>query len=181
MTWDGESYQREFDRLAESGRDMHGEADFVMRFDPGSVLDAGCGTGRVAIELARRGVDVVGVDLDPSMLATARQRAPHLEWVEHDLATLDLGSSFDVVLMAGNVLLFTEPGTEAAVVAACADHVAHDGVLVAGFSTDRHYRLGAFDADCEAAGLSLRARYATWSGDPFEDGGDYAVSVFAAD
>src|SRR5689334_19172434 len=65
--WDGAEYQKRFDDLASSGVDVHGEATFVMRAAPRSVLDAGCGTGRVAIELARRGVEVVGVDVDPSM------------------------------------------------------------------------------------------------------------------
>ena len=85
MTWDGEEYQARFDRLAASGADVHGEADLVQRRGPASVLDAGCGTGRVAIELARRGVEVVGVDVDESMLATARRRAPELRWVAADL------------------------------------------------------------------------------------------------
>src|ERR1700686_3194622 len=74
--WQGDDYQRRFDELAASGVDVHGEASFVMRGSPGSVLDAGCGTGRVGIELARRGVDVVGVDADASMLATARANGP---------------------------------------------------------------------------------------------------------
>ena len=73
--WQGDEYQRRFDELASKGVDVHGEADFVMRYRPASVLDAGCGTGRVAIELARRGVDVVGVDVDASMLATAPRTA----------------------------------------------------------------------------------------------------------
>src|SRR5581483_942807 len=109
--WDGDDYQRRFDALAAAGHDVHGEADFVMSLGPASVLDAGCGTGRVAIELARRGVDVVGVDVDPGMLATARSRAPEITWVEADLTTLDLGRTFDVVVLAGNVPLFTPPGT----------------------------------------------------------------------
>ena len=71
VTFDGEAYQRRFDELRASGADVHGEATFVLSFSPSSVLDAGCGTGRVAIELARTGVDVVGVDADQSMLATA--------------------------------------------------------------------------------------------------------------
>jgi ubiquinone/menaquinone biosynthesis C-methylase UbiE len=90
VTWDGDDYQRRFDALAEAGQDVHGEASFVIRYGPSTVLDAGCGTGRVAIELARRGVNVVGVDVDPSMIETARRRAPGLDWREADLTTLAL-------------------------------------------------------------------------------------------
>jgi hypothetical protein len=108
--WKGDDYQRRFDDLASGGADVHGEAAFVMRFEPRTVLDAGCGTGRVGIELSRRGIDVVGVDVEPSMLAVARGRAPDVEWVESDLAELDLGRTFDVVVMTGNVPLFTPEG-----------------------------------------------------------------------
>lgn len=69
--FEGDDYQRQFDELAAGGKDVHGEAAFVMRFDPRTALDAGCGTGRVAIELARRGVEVVGADLEASMLASS--------------------------------------------------------------------------------------------------------------
>jgi 2-polyprenyl-3-methyl-5-hydroxy-6-metoxy-1,4-benzoquinol methylase len=176
--WDGDAYQRRFDDLAASGIDVHGEANFVMRFAPSSVLDAGCGTGRVAVELARRGVDVVGVDLDASMLETARAHAASLTWIEHDLATLALDRTFDVVVMAGNVLLFTAHGTQRAVVAGCARHVGTHGVLVTGFQLGRGYDLASYDADCDAAGLRLVDRYATWDGAPYA-GDDYAVSVSA--
>jgi SAM-dependent methyltransferase len=174
--WHGDDYQRRFDDLAASGFDVHGEATFVMRAAPASVLDAGCGTGRVAIELQRRGVDVVGVDVDRSMLATARANGPGVEWHEHDLATLDLGRVFDVVVMAGNVPLFTPPGTQRAVVAGCSRHVAPGGNLIAGFQLGRGYELDAYDDDCRGAGLALEERFATWDGEPFR-GGDYAVSI----
>jgi threonine dehydrogenase-like Zn-dependent dehydrogenase len=98
MAWDGEEYQQRFDALAAQGTDVHGEATFVHALAPTTVLDAGCGTGRVAVELARRGVRVVGVDGDDSMIATARRLAPDLEWVHHDLTTFDLGRRFDVVI-----------------------------------------------------------------------------------
>ena len=175
--WDGDDYQRRFDELAERGHDVHGEADFVTRLAPQSVLDAGCGTGRVAIELARRGVLVVGTDRDASMLAVARQRAPDLEWVEHDLTDFDLGRVFDVVVMAGNVPLFTAPGTHAALVAGCARHVAPGGALVSGFQTDRGYAPADYDEHAHAAGLELAERYATWDADPYVDDLGYAVSV----
>jgi magnesium-protoporphyrin O-methyltransferase len=40
------------------------------------ILDAGCGTGAMAVELARRGAHVVGVDLSPTLVALARERLP---------------------------------------------------------------------------------------------------------
>lgn len=176
VAWDGEDYQSRFDELADTGVDVHGEAGFVRGYRPATVLDAGCGTGRVAIELARHGIDVVGVDVDASMLASARRRAPGITWHRGDLADLDLGRTFEVVVMAGNVPLFTAPGTEPALVAGVARHVAPGGVLVAGFSLDRGYTTAAYDSHCASAGLTLTERYATWSRDPFT-GGDYAVSV----
>ena len=175
--WDGGKYQERFDALAASGVDVHGEADFVMTLSPHSVLDAGCGTGRVARELAARGIDVMGVDAEPSMIAEAQRRDPELAWVTADLAELDLGRTFDVVVMAGNVLLFTLPGTNAAVVAGCARHLAPGGALVSGFSLGRGYELDEYDEHCEAAGLALDARWSTWDQAEFPGDEGYAVSV----
>lgn len=175
--WDGDDYQARFDTLAAKGVDVHGEASFVMELDPSSVLDAGCGTGRVAIELARRGVDVVGIDRDGSMIATAARLAPTISWVMGDVGEVDLGRTFDLVVMAGNVPLFTPAGTNAALVTGCARHLAQGGVLVAGFQLDHRYSTTQYDADCAAAGLVLTERFATWDCGPFTDGADYAVSV----
>ena len=176
MTWDGADYQRRFDELAASGVDVHGEATFVAAYAPATVLDAGCGTGRVAIELARRDIEVVGVDADASMLAEARATSDAVEWVLADLATLALARRFDVVVMAGNVLLFTPKGTEAAVVAGCAAHVGGESLLVAGFQLGRGYELADYDAHCRDAGLEPAERFGTWDRAPFTYG-DYAVSV----
>ena len=147
-----------------------------MRFAPRSVLDAGCGTGRVAIELARRGVEVVGVDADSSMIAAARDRAPAIDWHHADLADFDLGRQFDIVVMAGNVPLFTAPGTEPGLVAGCARHVSPGGALVAGFQLDRGYSLADYDRDTAHVDLQPAERYATWDGARYA-GGAYAVSV----
>jgi SAM-dependent methyltransferase len=171
------TYDQRWAELAAEGRNIHGEADFVEALGPASVLDAGCGTGRVAVELARRGVDVVGADIDPSMLDVARGKDPGLTWVVADLAAVDLGRRFDVVVMAGNVMIFLEPGTEAAVVANLARHLHPGGALVAGFSLESgRLDLATYDAHTAAAGLALTERWATWDRRPF-GGGDYAVSV----
>jgi SAM-dependent methyltransferase len=176
-TWDGDDYQARFDRLAARGEDVHGEATFVRAYDPSTVLDAGCGSGRVAIELARHGIEVVGADVDPSMLETARRLAPDLTWVESDLTALDLGRTFDLVVMAGNVPLFTPPGTEAALVAGVARHVAPGGRLVSGFSLGRSYSLAELDDHTAAVGLVLEERFSTWDRQPWKGSGDYAVTV----
>jgi 2-polyprenyl-3-methyl-5-hydroxy-6-metoxy-1,4-benzoquinol methylase len=175
--FDGRKYQARIDALAERGIDIHGEAALVRTFTPTSVLDAGCGTGRVAIELARDGISVVGVDLDESMIAEARRRAPELEWIEADLSTLALGRGFDVVVLAGNVPLFCDPGARPSLVRACADHVVEGGSMIAGFGLGQGYDLAEYDAACTEAGLELAERRATWEGAPFDGRSRYAVSV----
>lgn len=176
----GEDYQRRLDAQAAQSANPHGEADLVIELldarRDATVLDAGCGTGRVAIELDRRGFPVAGVDLDPANLAVARRRAPHIEWHEADLARLDLGRRFDVVVAAGNVMIFLTPGTHRDVVTAMAEHLQPAGMLIAGFSL----RPGSLDPRgyddlCAAAGLRLQQRWSSWDREPA--GGDYQVSV----
>jgi hypothetical protein len=62
-------------------------------------------------------------------------------------------------------------------VAGVARHVTPDGVLVAGFSTDRHLPLADYDRFAEAAGLRLLERFATWDRQPWTPAAAYAVSV----
>jgi SAM-dependent methyltransferase len=174
----GDEYDAPYERRAAAGENVHGEADFVMRLAPRSVLDAGCGTGRVARELARRGVETVGVDLDDEMLSTARRKAPALEWHRADLATIDLDRVFDVVLAAGNVMIFVTPGSESAVVANLVRHMAPGGALVAGFSLrPGQLTVAGFDRLASEAGLSLVERWSTWDRDPWAPGADYQLSV----
>ena len=176
----GDEYDARWRDRADAGQSVHGEADLITELlASGSVLDAGCGTGRVAIELSARGYDVVGVDLDPGMLDHARAKAPELEWHLADLLDVDLGRTVDLIALPGNVMIFLTPGTEAAVVTNLARQLAPGGRLVAGFQlgADR-LTLAAYDDACRAAGLTLADRWSTWERDPFDaDGAEYAVSV----
>jgi SAM-dependent methyltransferase len=182
----GADYDARWSALAAQGRNVHGEADLVealLRDSDGSrVLDAGCGTGRVAIELALRGLSVVGVDVDAGMLASARAKAPELGWIEADLAALGdgVGEQFDLVVLAGNVMIYLGPGTEGQVLAGLAAHLRPGALLVSGFTIrpDR-LSLADYDALASAAGLAPVARWSTWDRAPFT-GGDYAVSVHTA-
>lgn len=174
----GDAYDATYAQRAAAGEDVHGEADFVQRFAPASVLDAGCGTGRVGRELARRSLDVVGVDIDPEMLDTARRAAPQVDWRLADLATVELLRTFDLILLAGNVMIFLAPGTEAAVVANLARSLEPGGRLIAGFQLqpDR-LSIDRYDEHVLAAGLVLEERWATWDRARWDGRADYAVSV----
>ena len=174
----GDAYDAIYQQRAAAGEDVHGEADFVAALGGHSVLDAGCGTGRVARELARRGLDVVGVDIDAQMLATAMRAEPAVPWLAADLASVNLQRTFDVVVMAGNVMIYLAPGSEGAVIANMARHLAPGGWLVAGFQLQAgSLNLVHYDACASAAGLQLAQRWATWDRVPWRAGGDYAVSV----
>jgi rhodanese-related sulfurtransferase/trans-aconitate methyltransferase len=173
-----EDYEARFEESRAGGKNVHGEADFIADLAPTSVLDAGCGTGRIAIELARRGVDVTGVDLDADMIEAARRKAPTLPWIVDDLARMQLPRRFDLIAMPGNVMLFCRPADRRLIVHNLSQHLEPAGVLVAGFDLEpEEYTLGEWDAHCAASGLSLKARYSTWRRDPFAEPGRYHVSV----
>jgi SAM-dependent methyltransferase len=184
----GETYAARFDQLEAQGADIHGEASLCAALvpAPARVLDAGCGTGRVAIRLRELGYDCVGVDVDPSMLDVARARAPRLPWIEQDLAALELPGEepFDLIVAAGNVVPLLAPGSEPAAVAAFARHLRPGGLLVAGFGLDAAHlplpeatvTLADYDRWCTAAGLATVQRLATWDGAAY-DGGGYAVTI----
>ena len=178
-TVDLEEYHARFARMEAAGQASHGEADFIEGYRPISVLDAGCGMGRVAIELHHRGFEVVGCDLDGDLLAYARADMPEIEWHHADLATMKLGRTFDVVAMPGNVMIFCRTEDRGLIVATLAGHLSAGGLLIAGFSLDHGagaLTLDDYDDHCAAAGFALVERYATWERDPYT-GGNYAVSV----
>ena len=69
------------------------------------ILDAGCGTGALAVELARRGAQVVAIDLSPTLVQLARERTPEdlgegkLEFIAGDMLSTSLGRFDHVVCM----------------------------------------------------------------------------------
>lgn len=82
------------------------EVDFLLEelglAPGGSMLDVGCGTGRHAVELARRGYEVTGLDLSAAMLARARGRAEaagvRVELVEADATRFSFEARFDAAV-----------------------------------------------------------------------------------
>jgi 2-polyprenyl-3-methyl-5-hydroxy-6-metoxy-1,4-benzoquinol methylase len=84
-----------------------GECDFIeeeIRHDKTlKILDVGCGTGRHAIELAKRGYTVTGIDLSEAQLARAREKAAQeglrIDFRRHDARDLPFEGEFDLAIM----------------------------------------------------------------------------------
>jgi SAM-dependent methyltransferase len=68
----------------------------------GPVLEFGVGTGRLAVPLAGRGVEVVGVDVSPEMLAKLKEKSSEVTVVEADMTTVSLEREFSLAYIAFN-------------------------------------------------------------------------------
>jgi SAM-dependent methyltransferase len=178
-------YMQRWQDMAASGADLAGEARLIdaMVTRGARILDAGCGTGRVGGFLAAVGHDVVGVDLDPELIAAARQDHPGSHWLVCDLVDLDLPAAgieanFDAGICVGNVMPFLAPGTRRHVLRRLRAHVRVGGRVVIGFGAGRGYEYDEFFADAAAAGLTLEVSLGTWDVRPFTPGSDFLVALF---
>ena len=178
-------YIERFRSMAAEGRDLDGEARLVDAMAPrgARILDAGCGPGRVGGRLAALGHHVVGVDIDPELIAAAERDHPGPTWLTRDLAALDLAADgvagrFDVIVSAGNVMTFLGPATRRQVLVRLLAHLAPDGRLVIGFGADRGYEFDDFFTDAAAVGLRDELRLSTWDLRPFdEESSTFLVAV----
>ena len=179
-------YVERFRSMLAAGDDLGGEARFVDAMVPrgARVLDAGCGPGRVGGHLARAGHEVVGVDIDPVLIAAAEVDHPGPTWLVADLAELDLRArgideGFDVVVCAGNVMTFLDPATRQAVLGRLAAHLRADGRVVAGFGSGRDYSFAEFFADVDQAGLVAELLLSAWDLRPFTTESGFLVAVLS--
>jgi SAM-dependent methyltransferase len=104
-----------------------GEPDLVHAAVPpgASILELGCGTGRILRPLAALGHPVTGVDDSPDMLA----RVPDLPTACSPIQSLRLGRLFDVVLLA-STMINADPGTRAGFLATVRSHLRDHGIAV---------------------------------------------------
>jgi len=114
-------------------------ADFADRVD-GPVADVGCGAGRMTAYLDGLGLDVVGIDLSPGMVAVARRSYPSLRFEVGSLAALDLPDSGLAGVLAWYSIIHTSPDELPAVVAELVRVLAPGGHLLLGFQAgaDEH-------------------------------------------
>ncbi|MCV7244454.1 class I SAM-dependent methyltransferase [Mycobacterium mantenii] len=177
-------YIERFRAMVRAGDDLAGEARFVDAMAPrgARILDAGCGPGRLGGYLATVGHRVVGVDVDPALIAAAEEDYPGPRWLVGDLAELDLpargiAEPFDVIVSAGNVMTFLAPSTRIQVLSRLRAHVADDGRAAIGFGAGRDYEFGEFINDAVDAGFVPDLLLSTWDLRPFTDDSDFLVAL----
>ncbi|MGD8200341.1 class I SAM-dependent methyltransferase [Ornithinimicrobium sp. W1679] len=177
-------YAERFRVMAARGEDVEGESRLVDVLAPrgARLLDAGCGPGRHGGHLSRLGHRVVGVDIDPVLVAAARADHPDATWLVGDLATLDLGAvgeaePFDGALLAGNVLDFLPVEHRGPALRGVAAHVVAGGFVLVGCRVTRGFTPTDLDDLLLPAGLRLEHRFATWDLKPWGQDATFAVSV----
>ena len=188
----GAEYDLPYELREKAGEDVHGEANLVEKLllekanpsedkRPLSILDAGCGTGRMGIELNKRGFDVVGVDLDAVMLKQAKAKAPQIGWHLADLSTIELQKTFDAIVMAGNVMIYVTPGSETAVLQNMVRHLKPEGLLLAAFELSpkawTDLTIDKYEQILANLGLRNVHRWSTWDQAPWQTGDQYVVSL----
>ena len=120
--------------------DWPGEIDFYQALaspvyaQRQGVLEVACGTGRVAIQLAKLGGDVVGLDLSPGMLALAREKSAamkNVRWIQDDMTSFDLGEAFGLVIVPGHSFQFMlTPADQLSCLESVNRHLAPGGSIV---------------------------------------------------
>jgi len=101
----------------------------------GPVLEMACGTGRLTLPIAREGIEIVGLDLEPGMLEQACKKSAAeglaIQWVQGDCRNYDLGRQFKLIFIPFNSLLHLHDQASLRDFFTCAKrHLLPDGRLI---------------------------------------------------
>ena len=128
----------------------------------GPILELGCGSGRIAVALARDGHTVVGLDRSRAMLARAAERAAaagvHLELVQGDLRAFALGRRFGLVIAPFNTFLMVPPADRGACLSHIRRHLAPEGLVALDVFQPDPERIVGFDGGVVDEGSAVDPR-----------------------
>lgn len=166
--------------LQAQGKDINGEARLIdaMVERSARVLDAGCGSGRLGGELAKRGHTVVGVDVDPILIEHAEHDYPEAQWEIGDLSADEIPEgNFDIAVAAGNVMTFIAvDGREAALRNVFAA-LRPGGRFVVGFGEGRGWGFQEFLDLALKVGYRVDFTFASWDMKVFKESSTFMVAV----
>jgi SAM-dependent methyltransferase len=120
--------------------------DFLLPLTGGGALELAIGTGRIAVPLAERGVDVAGIDLSPDMVAELQKKTDAIPVAIGDYATTRVDGSFSLVYIVFNSISnqTTQEG-QVATFANAAAHLEPGGCFVVEVGTKNRQHLTVFD------------------------------------
>ncbi len=135
------------------------------------ILDVGCGTGHLTAQIAACGVEIVGIDKSPGMIAEARRLYPHLRFEVADAANVAFNTPFDAIFSNAALHWMTEPER---VVACMARALKPGGRFVAEFGGKGNMKalIAAMAQAMESSGISARDAASFWY---FPSIGEYAT------
>lgn len=165
----------EYEELADHYDELHpgqaGDLEFYQDLAAASeppVLELACGTGRVTLPLARRGIPVVGLDRSPAMLDVARRKGQGIEtveWVEGDMRAFDLGRRFGLIVIPyGSFQHLLSVAEQQSTLAACYRHLLIGGRLAFDIFNPSIARIAAWMGELAGAQRHLRDYRAPGSG-----------------
>lgn len=150
---DAELYDIAFDW--EIGEEVDWMLDVLGR--PRSVLEPGCGSGRMLPPLLERGVDVTGFDISEAMVEFARRRAPIGATVSvADMTDFDLGRTFDAAISPINTLLHLSPEDLGRHLTCMSRHTSAYLVQVGLFDQESHEPFAGSHWEAERGGTKLK-------------------------
>jgi SAM-dependent methyltransferase len=186
-----QGYAAKFTELIESGQDIDGEARLadVLVERAATILDAGSGLGRVGAALMRRGHTVIGVEKDRYLVSRCHELFPDLRVIESDILGIDHAllashgapTSYDLVVLVGNVLVLGAEGEEVRMLRTLGSLLADDGRILAGFHlvggpvSGREYTWPEFESEVAEAGLRVQHHFGGYDLRPPDD--QYVVAV----
>lgn len=174
------NFARKWKVLQAQGKDINGEARLIdaMVERSARVLDAGCGSGRLGGELAKRGHTVVGVDVDPILIEHAEHDYPEAQWEIGDLSADEIPEgNFDIAVAAGNVMTFIAvDGREAALRNVFAA-LRPGGRFVVGFGEGRGWGFQEFLDLALKVGYRVDFTFASWDMKVFKESSTFMVAV----
>ncbi len=152
MRWNAELYDNKHEFVSQYGRTLLAEINLSA---DQTILDLGCGTGKLSGDLAAQGANVIGLDSSPQMIEYARKNHPTLKFLVADATKLPFNNQFDTIFSNA---VFHWISNQDALLCSIFQSLKPGGVLLCEFGGERNTEqiLSAFREEFEKTGHSFK-------------------------